>query len=127
MAVLERAKGRRKGEVEKNERGNEVRRRCTLRNEIIFPPECTQWNSTVTQPEKGDCTLNRLWWRRRQQRRRRRGATARSLLGVERRVAEFQLRWNLQRVSKIRLRSANCDTAEIRRKLSTFSIRRDVC
>lgn len=30
------------------------------RDEIIFPAECTLWNSTVTPVEKGDCTLNRL-------------------------------------------------------------------
>lgn len=63
---LERARIRKKetGKIERDReqrtRESRVRRRCTLRNEIIFPPECTQWNSTVTQPEKGDCTLNRL-------------------------------------------------------------------
>lgn len=53
------SKGRRKKEIGVG--ATRLVERCTLRNEIIFPLECTQWNSTVTLvPEKGDCTLNRV-------------------------------------------------------------------
>lgn len=38
----------------------EPRKMRTLRDQIIFPAECTLWNSTVNPAEKGDCTLNRL-------------------------------------------------------------------
>lgn len=40
--------------------GARLEKMRSSRDEIIFPAECTLWNSTVTPVEKGDCTLNRL-------------------------------------------------------------------
>lgn len=40
--------------------GARLEKMRSSRGEIIFPAECTLWNSTVTPVEKGDCTLNRL-------------------------------------------------------------------
>lgn len=38
----------------------ELEKMGSSRDKIIFPAECTLWNSTVTPVEKGDCTLNQL-------------------------------------------------------------------
>lgn len=42
------------------QREAELEKMGSSRDKIIFPAECTLWNSTVTLVEKGDCTLNQL-------------------------------------------------------------------